>query len=270
MRHASVGHMTEPRVAVVTGAGRGIGAAVAERLVGDGYLVAVSDADPETCRSMAARLGERAVPVDLDVRDMRSVQQAVTAVERLGQVCVVVNNAGISRTGPTSTLSIEDWTAVIDTNLSGCFRVSQGFAPALFQAGRSTIVNIGSMYSLVSAPGRAAYTAAKHGIVGLTRSLALEWGRLGVRVNVVLPGWLDTDMFQSQVALGNVDLEYLTGRIPLGELGAPHTVGDVVSFLCSDAAQYVTGQAIAVDGGYLANGNPAPFASDSNSALRPM
>lgn len=260
MRHASVGQVTTSRVAVVTGAGRGIGAAVAERLLGDGYLVVISDVEMETCRATATRLGERAVPVQMDVRDMGSVQEAARAAAGLGQVCVVVNNAGISRTGPTSSLALEDWAAVIDTNLTGCLRVSQGFAPALFEAGRSTVVNIGSMYSVVSAPGRAAYTAAKHGIVGLTRSLALEWGRQGVRVNAVLPGWLDTDMFQSQVALGNIDLDYLLGRIPLGELGAPGTVADAVSFLCSEAAQYVTGQTLAVDGGYLANGNPAPFA----------
>jgi NAD(P)-dependent dehydrogenase (short-subunit alcohol dehydrogenase family) len=130
----------------------------------------------------------------------------------------------------------------------------------MFGSAQTSIVNIGSLYSLVSAPGRAAYPAAKHGIVGLTRSLALEWGRHGVRVNAVLPGWIDTDMFRSQVEVGRVDLEYLAARIPLGELGSLSAVADIVAFLCSDGARYVTGQSIAVDGGYLATGSPAPFA----------
>jgi len=248
-------------VAVVTGGARGIGAAIAERLVADGYQVVIADLDLDACTATATSLGNSAVPLRLDVRDPDSVHASVAYATGLGPIKAVINNAGITRTGPTADLPLSDWDAVIQTNLSGCFLVSQAFAPAMFGLGRSSFVNIGSLYSTVSAPGRAAYTAAKHGIIGLTRSLALEWARQGIRVNAVLPGWLDTEMFRSQVDAGRVDLDYLIARIPLGALGNLTEVADVVAFLCSDDARYVTGQALAVDGGYLANGTPAPFAS---------
>jgi NAD(P)-dependent dehydrogenase (short-subunit alcohol dehydrogenase family) len=251
---------TKTPVALITGAGRGIGADIAETLAATGYAVAVTDLDLQAAEGVAHRLGGEAVGLHMNVRSAESVERTAQKVRALGPLRAIVNNAGVNRTGPTATLPAELWDLVVDTNLGGTFRVSQAFGPLMFGAG-GAIVNIGSMYSQTSAPGRAAYTASKHGIVGLTRCLAVEWGAYGVRVNAVLPGWLSTQMFDEQVRSGGIDLPYLMGRIPAGALGRGSQIAEMIRFLVSDSASYVTGQAIAVDGGYLANGAPAAIRS---------
>jgi NAD(P)-dependent dehydrogenase (short-subunit alcohol dehydrogenase family) len=248
----------EGRVALVTGAGRGLGEAYARRLAREGARVVVSDVDLDGMERVAESIGADAFPWAIDVTSWESVRDGARAVEQaIGPVDALVNNAGVSRTARSEELPEEWWDLVIDVNLSGTWRCSQVFGRRMVELGRGAIVNIGSAYSEIGNGGRVAYAATKTGVIGLTRVLGVEWAPLGVRVNAVLPGYIDTPMTQVTMTTGAAR-EQLVDRIPAGRLGDGDEVAKTVAFLLSDDAAYITGATVRVDGGHLAYGGIPP------------
>jgi NAD(P)-dependent dehydrogenase (short-subunit alcohol dehydrogenase family) len=249
---------TERRVAVVTGGASGIGLATAHALIEDGLAVAVADRNLEAAEKAACELdphGERAVPVFVDVSSSPAVDAMVAAVmDRFGRIDVVVNNAGITRPGPTPTLTDEAWDAVVSVHLGGAFRCSRAAYPALSESATAAIVNISSIAARDGIPDRAAYCAAKVGIEGLTRALAVEWAPAGIRVNAVAPGFTRTAMFNNSIENGRADEGKLRSLIPADRIGNPEEVVAGIRFLSSPQASYITGQTLVVDGGLTVNG----------------
>jgi NAD(P)-dependent dehydrogenase (short-subunit alcohol dehydrogenase family) len=192
----------------------------------------------------------------MDVRSTASVDAAAATIEdALGTPSILVNNAGVSRIGAAELLSDDDWASVIDVNLTGVYRCCRSFGAAMLDAKRGTIVNVASIVgTLVGMPGRASYGAAKAGVVGLTRVLAVEWADRGVRVNALLPGPVRTPMVVDAIRRGIIDEDEVIARSPSGRLAEPEDVAGAVVALCDPRAAFVTGQAIAADGGYATYG----------------
>jgi len=241
------------KVAVVTGASQGLGEATATLLHGGGAMVVVNYfADPfGTNRSRAdavvARLGERALAVPGDVRSLPDMEAMVGAATRhFGRLDLVVNNAGIVRDRTLKNLTSEDWSAVIETNLTGVFNVCKAGAAALADGG--AIVNLSSISGSLGFFGQANYAAAKAGVCGLTRVLARELARRAITVNAVAPGLVLTDMGQTIPEAARVKM---LEQIPLGRFGEANDIAGAVLFLCSPYARYITGQTIHVNGGWL-------------------
>jgi len=242
----------ERRVALVTGASRGIGAAVAVRLARDGFAVAGCSArGGAPAEEVMAKVEALGVPAHFDrcdVRDAAAVEDFVVAAERaLGPVRVVVNNAGITRDNPMVLASAADWDDVLATNLTGTWNVCRAVGFRLMKRGGGVMVNMSSIAGVHGNAAQGNYAATKAGIIGLSKSLAKELARYGVRVNVVAPGYVSTDM---TAALPEKLRAAALGRIPLGRVGEPEDVADVVAFLAGDQSRYVTGQVIQVDGGF--------------------
>ncbi|MBB5498833.1 SDR family NAD(P)-dependent oxidoreductase [Paraburkholderia sp. MM5384-R2] len=240
-------------IAVVTGGASGIGAATAIRLARDGFAVAVWDRTVDAAARVAADIetsGGRAYAVGVDVGDVASVESAAAATrEVLGVATALVNCAGIRDLIPFFDLTAADWQKVVSVCLSGPFHCTRALAPGMKERGSGTVVNIGSIASLVSRPDRTAYVSSKAGLLGLTRSNAEDLGRFGIRVNCVAPGFIETPLgSQSRSA---ADTLAHVERIPLGRIGSPDDVADVVSFFCNDASRYVTGTVLPVDGGRM-------------------
>jgi 3-oxoacyl-[acyl-carrier protein] reductase len=244
-------HRSAPRNALVTGASRGIGAAIARRLAADGFRVWIhyhtsGEAAEALLKEIQAR-GGRGLLLPFDVASRAEIEaQLVPALEREGPVEVLVNNAAVTRDGLVARMSDEDWDTVIETDLSGPFRITRAVLRGMMKARRGRIVNVVSVAAQAGNPGQANYAAAKAGLVGLTRTLALEYARRNVLVNAVAPGFVETDM------TAGLPREPILARIPLGRPGTAEEVAAVVGFLCSDDASYVTGQVIAVNGGMTA------------------
>ena len=239
--------MSEPRVALVTGASRGIGRAVAERLAADGLHVVGTATTEEGAQGIAAALGERGHGVALRLDEPASVEEALRRIEDWrGPPLVLVNNAGIARDGLLMRMSADAWDAVIGTNLGGVYRLTRPLLRAMTRARWGRIVNLSSVVGRMGNAGQTNYAAAKAGIEGFTRALAREVGSRGITVNAVAPGFIDTDMTS---ALAQAQRNAMVEGIPLGRMGTPEDVAAVVSFLAGDGAGYITGETVHVNGG---------------------
>jgi 2-hydroxycyclohexanecarboxyl-CoA dehydrogenase len=239
------------RVALVTGAGRGMGRAIAERLAAEGARVAVTDVDRATAEDTAAALGPAATAVHLDVTNPASVAAAVEKVAGvLGPVDVLVNNAGWDHMAPFLETDPELWDRIIDINLKGTFNCARAVLPGMVERRSGRVVNISSDAGRVGSTGEAVYSAAKAGVVGFTKTLAREMARFRITVNVVCPGPTDTPLLDDLLGQGNERLiDALRRAIPLGRLGQPADVAAAVAFLASDDASFITGQTLSVSGG---------------------
>lgn len=242
------------KVALVTGASSGLGAAFAEALVQAGANVALGARRLEACRQLAERLdasGAQAMPVALDVNDATSVAGVLEAVERRwGGIDLLVNNAGVAATTPLLDQPEAEWDRIVDTNLRGPFLVGQAVARSMVAGKRGgTIVNIASILGFRIAGSVGAYAASKAGLVQLTRTMSLEWARYGIRVNALCPGYIETDI--NRAFFASAAGEAMIRRIPQRRLGRADELIGPLLFLCSDASSYVTGSALVVDGGHL-------------------
>lgn len=238
------------KVALVTGGNGGIGRAVALGLNEAGADVVVTGRNEAKNQAVAAELGGPGRVVQLDVRDERDVENAVACVlERFGHIDVLVNNAGNFRGGSLLAMSREDWDAVVDTHLTGAFLCAKHGAAAMVERGEGgKIINIGSMYSLYGPPSYVNYAAAKTGVLGLTRALAVELAIHGIQVNAILPGWFETDMTRG--GPGSEWGERIRRKTPAARWGDPDDLVGAAVFLASSASDFVTGVALPVDGGY--------------------
>jgi 3-oxoacyl-[acyl-carrier protein] reductase len=239
-------------VALVTGASRGIGAAILDRLARCGATVigtATTERGAAAIGEQLAAIGARGRGATLDVRDPMRCDELLEEIARdPGPVTVLVNNAGITRDTLSMRMKDEDWTAVLETNLSAVFRLSRGVLRAMMKAKHGRIINITSVVAHGGNAGQANYAAAKAGVEGMARALARELGSRGVTVNCVAPGFIDTDMTR---ALNEQQTQALLAQIPLGRLGHADDVAAAVAFLASPAAAYITGATLHVNGGML-------------------
>jgi len=248
--------MNEQRTAIVTGAARGIGAAVARRLAADGFAVAVLDLDEAVCAATVEDVGGaggRALAVGVDVADERSVSDAVDRVaSELGAPTVLVNNAGITRDNLLFKMTTDDWDAVMNVHLRGSFLMSRAVQAHMVKAAWGRIVNLSSTSALGNR-GQANYAAAKAGLQGFTKTLAIELGRYNVTVNAIAPGFIETDMTRMTAARMGVSFEDFTtaaaSQIPVGRIGQPADIAAMASFFVREDAGFVSGQVVYVAGG---------------------
>jgi 3-oxoacyl-[acyl-carrier protein] reductase len=249
-------HSTPQRIAVVTGAARGIGAGVAKRLATDGLAVAVLDLDEAACASVVEEIeaaGGRAAAFGVDVADEAAVQSAVErVVDTLGEPTVLVNNAGIIRDNLLFKMSVEDWDAVMNVHLRGSFLMARAVQGYMTKAGWGRIVNLSSTSALGNR-GQANYSAAKAGMQGFTKTLAIELGRFGVTANAVAPGFIETEMTRATAKRMGVEFDDFIAAVakdtPVARVGQPTDIAHAVSFFVSEGAGFVSGQVLYVAGG---------------------
>jgi NAD(P)-dependent dehydrogenase (short-subunit alcohol dehydrogenase family) len=240
------------RVAIVTGTSRGLGQYMGRALARAGADLVITSRKRDSLSAFKEEievLGRRAVPLELDVRDYDSIQRMVeSAQQAFGKIDILVNNAGCNVRKPAVEVTWDDWNLVLDTNLRGTFFVAQAVARLMIPRGYGRIINIGSVTSVCGYAGITPYCASRGGVKQLTMSLADDWGRHGITVNCLAPGWFETA--QNRILYENKEwVEYLCDRIPLKRPGQPSDLDGAVVFLASEASEYVTGQTLLVDGG---------------------
>lgn len=248
----------ETRVAVITGAGQGIGRKTAEVLAGRGYALALNDLRSVEATLAAVRaIGAEAIEALGDVSSESDVNRISLAIQHhFGRVDLLVNNAGISFIRPAEETGADEWRRVIDVNLTGPFLTCRAFGRIMLARGSGAIVNVASVAGLSGIGDRAAYNASKHGLIGLTRTLASEWGGRGVRTNAVCPGWVKTEMDEADQAGGYYSDSDIENRVPMGRFARPNEIAEAIAFLADPALSgFVNGMELRVDGGWLADGS---------------
>ena len=243
----------ENQVALVTGAGRGIGHAIALRLGSEGARVACVSRTSENARRTAEELNaaraDSAKSYAVDVSDHAAVEKAGAQIlEEFGRVDILVNNAGVTRDGLVMRMPLEDWDSVINTNLRGAYSFTQSVVRAMIKQRAGRIINISSVIGLMGNAGQTNYAASKAGLIGLTKSLARELASRGITVNAIAPGYISTDMTN---ALNEEIQKSIQDKIPLKRVGTPEEIAAAVAFLASSEAGYITGQTLCVDGGIV-------------------
>jgi len=243
------------RVAVVTGGNGGIGLGMAKGLAAAGAAIMVAGRNASKNEAAVKTLGNKAASVEVDVTNEASCRSMVAAtLARFGRLDILINNAGMNIRKQPEEYTLGDWRTVIETNLTSAFICSQAAYPEMVKAGGGKIINIGSMTSIFGASFAAPYTASKGGIVQLTKALATAWAKDRIQVNAVLPGWIDTDLTRRARKEVEGLHERVLARTPAGRWGVPEDHAGIAVFLASSASDFVTGTAIAVDGGYSAQG----------------
>jgi len=256
------------RVCVVTGGSRGIGAAICSSLGAQGGRIAILDREPGLGREAEARL--RTIGVDarffeVDVTNEAAVIDAARHIKNtFGRVDVLVNNAGVSRLGPSMNFTLQDWRTSFDVLATGVFLCSREFGKALRESGGGSIVNISSLNGLVAFPMRLAYSAAKAAVISMTKVLAVEWSGYSIRVNAVAPGMIETEMLKQVIDEGLIDVPSYMAHTPLKRFGRPEEIAEAVLYLASERASYLTGQVIVPDGGWTSF-NWIPWSGDPES-----
>ncbi|HEY6487648.1 MAG: SDR family oxidoreductase [Terracidiphilus sp.] len=248
---------SEKRVAVVTGGAQGIGRRTAEVLAQRGYRIALIDLrEPAATLRAIQGKGAEAFGFAGDITDEATVEEfAGRVMERFGRADVLVNNAGISLIAPAESTSFADYRRVLDVNLVAPFLLCQILGKRMLVAGAGAIVNVASVAGLLAVADRAAYNTSKHGLIGLTRTLAAEWGGRGVRVNAVCPGWVKTEMDVADQAGGSYTDADITGRVPMGRFATPDDVAKAIAFLADpQESAFVNGHCLSVDGGWASDG----------------
>jgi len=248
------------KVALVTGASRGLGQYFGRALAQAGADLVITSRDKSRLipfKEEIEGLGRKALPVKLDVLSQSDIEAMVrAAIDEYGRIDILVNNAGLNIRRPAAEVGWEDWDTVVNTNLKGAFFVAQAVGKEMIKRNYGRIVNIGSCTCVFGMEGIGPYCASRGGVLQMSRSLAAEWGRYGITVNVLAPGWFKTA--QNKVLYDNKPwVEYITDRIPLGRPGKPNDLDGTVIFLASDASAYVTGQILLVDGGFTTGATKA-------------
>ncbi|HZQ94052.1 MAG TPA: SDR family oxidoreductase [Candidatus Sulfotelmatobacter sp.] len=244
------------RVVVITGAAQGIGRRTAELFAEQGHLLALIDLRTLTATAAAARKrGADVLEFTGDISHEQTVDTFVREVrQKWGRADVLINNAGISLIAPAENVSGSDFRRVLEVNLVAPFLLARSFGTMMLSQGKGSIVNVASIAGLAGIAERVAYNASKHGLVGLTRTLAAEWGGRGVRVNAVCPGWVKTEMDVADQAGGGYNDADITSRVPMGRFASPADVANAIAFLADDRLSgYVNGHTLSVDGGWFAD-----------------
>jgi len=246
------------RVAVVTGGAQGIGRRTAELLAERGYRVAIIDLNPAVSTIAAIEsAGGEVFGFAGDITSEAVVEEFKSRVlARYGRVDVLVNNAGISFISPAEEISAADYRRVLEVNLVAPFLLAKAFGTVMLEARSGSIVNVASVAGLLGVADRAAYNASKHGLVGLTRTLAAEWGGRGVRVNAVCPGWVKTEMDAADQTGGSYTDSDITGRVPMARFASPDDIAHAIAFLADEKeSAFINGHTLSVDGGWAADGS---------------
>ena len=248
------------KVAIVTGTSRGLGQYFARALAGAGADLVITSRKLSSLTEFKKEiesLGKKALPVQLDVLSQDDIENMVQmTINEYGKIDILVNNAGLNIRKPVTEISPQDWDTVLDTNLKGSFFCAQAAAKEMIKRHYGRIINIGSCTCVFGMEGIVPYTASRGGVLQMSRGLAAEWGKYGITVNVLAPGWFETA--QNKLLYENKEwLNYIKSRIPLNRPGEPHDLDGTVIFLASDASEYITGQMILVDGGFTTGATKA-------------
>lgn len=243
--------MPENKIAVITGASRGLGRAMAAALAGKGVRVALVGRRRETLEAVAAEIpGSRAFVADVS-KEADVLRLAADVEREMGKVSILINNAGVALRKNVTEITLDEWHAVHDANLTSAFLMSRAFIPHMKALGWGRIIHIASVMSHVSLQQRAAYSSSKSAMLGLTRVTALEHAKDNITVNAICPGWFETEMTAGLKANPEMNAQILA-KVPMGRWGKPEEIGELAVYLCSDAAGFITGADIVIDGGWCA------------------